>query len=234
LTEEILKMLKDFPKPQPPGERRTLNAYRHGLTGHVRFTTAGDEQAYKKHCSGYLEDLAPKGALETDLTQSVADGRWRLKRASQMENAIVAITLGRPDQMKCDSEEATIAFAHAYAWLDRGKDLNLLTLYERRIQSNFKNDLALLELLQNQRRYREEQAAREAAEQAAAAQQAQAEAAAEAEADTGTVPVPPPDPLRRRLEPRTVFSTRSRARSVLGKNRKRPLFSPPPAEILAA
>jgi hypothetical protein len=227
-------MLKAFPKPEPPGERRTLNAYRHGLTGHVRFTTAGDEQAYKKHCSGYLEDLAPKGALETDLTQSVADGRWRLKRASQMENAIVAITLGRPDQMKCDSEEATIAFAHAYAWLDRGKDLNLLTLYERRIQSNFKNDLALLELLQNQRRYREEQAAREAAEQAAAAQQAQAEAAAEAEADTGTVPVPPPDPLRRRLEPRTVFSTRSRARSVLGKNRKRPLFSPPPAEILAA
>ena len=229
MTEEILKILKAFPKPEPPGERRTLNAYRHGLTGHVRFTTAGDEQAYKKHCSGYLEDLIPKGALETDLTQSVADGRWRLKRASQMENAVVAITLGRPDQMKCESEEATIAFAHAYAWLERGKDLNLLTLYERRIQSNFKNDLALLELLQCQRRSREEQAAREAAEQAAAAQQAQAEA------DTDAVPAPPPpNPLRRRLEPRTVFSTRSRARSVLGKNRKRPLFSPPPAENLAA
>jgi len=211
MTEEILKILKDFPKPQPPGERRTLNAYRHGLTGHVRFTTAGDEQAYKKHCSGYLEDLTPKGALETDLTQSVADGRWRLKRAAQMENAIVAITLGRPDQMKCDSEEATIAFAHAYAWLERGKDLNLLTLYERRIQSNFKNDLALLELLQCQRRGREEQAAAEAEE----AQQVQA---------------PSPAPTRRRLEPRTVFSTRP-------KNRKKPHFSPlspPPAEILAA
>jgi hypothetical protein len=220
LTEEIFKMLKSFPKPEPPGERRTLNAYRHGLTGHVRFTTAGDEQAYKKHCAGYHEDLTPKGALETDLTQSVADGRWRLKRASQMENAIVAITLGRPDQMKCDSEEATIAFAHAYAWLDRGKDLNLLTLYERRIQSNFKNDLALLELLQSQRRGREEQAAREAAEQAAAAQQAQA-------ADAEQVPAPPPSPLRRRLEPRTVFSTRP-------KHPKRPLFSPPPAEIHAA
>jgi hypothetical protein len=223
MTEEILKILKAFPKPEPPGERRTLNAYRHGLTGHVRFTTAGDEQAYKKHCSGYLEDLIPKGALETDLTQSVADGRWRLKRAAQMENAIVAITLGRPDQMKCDSEEAAIAFAHAYAWLERGKDLNLLTLYERRIQSNFKNDLALLELLQSQRRGREEQAAREAAEQAAAAQQAAAEAK---EAQQAQAP-PSPDPLRRRLEPRTVFSTRS-------KNRKRPPFSPPPAENLAA
>jgi hypothetical protein len=222
LTEEILKLLESFPKPQPPGERRTLNAYRHGLTGQVRFTTAGDEQAYKKHCSGYHEDLTPKGALETDLTQSVADGRWRLKRAAQIENAIVAITLGQPDQMKCDNEEAAIAFAHAYAWLERGKDLNLLTLYERRIQSNFKNDLALLELLQSQRRGREERAAREAAEQA------QAEAAAQ------QVQAPAPPPLRRRLEPRTVFSTRPRARSVLGKHPERPLFTPPPAEILAA
>jgi hypothetical protein len=222
LTEEILKLLESFPKPEPPGERRTLNAYRHGLTGQVRFTTAGDEQAYKKHCSGYHEDLTPKGALETDLTQSVADGRWRLKRAAQIENAIVAITLGQPDQMKCDNEEAAIAFAHAYAWLERGKDLNLLTLYERRIQSNFKNDLALLELLQSQRRGGEEEAAREAAEQA------QAEAAAQ------QVQAPAPPPLRRRLEPRTVFSTRPRARSVLGKHPERPLFTPPPAEILAA
>jgi hypothetical protein len=223
LTEEILKLLESFPKPQPPGERRTLNAYRHGLTGQVRFTTAGDEQAYKKHCSGYHEDLTPKGALETDLTQSVADGRWRLKRAAQIENAIVAITLGQPDKMKCDNEEAAIAFAHAYAWLERGKDLNLLTLYERRIQSNFKNDLALLELLQSQRRGREEQAAREAAEQAAAESE-----------EAQHVQAPPAHPLRRRLEPRTVFSTRPRARSVLGKHPKRPFVSPPPAEILAA
>jgi hypothetical protein len=230
LTEEILKLLESFPKPEPPAERRTLNAYRHGLTGQVRFTTAGDEQAYKKHCSGYHEDLTPKGALETDLTQSVADGRWRLKRAAQIENAIVAITLGQPDQMKCDNEEAAIAFAHAYAWLERGKDLNLLTLYERRIQSNFKNDLALLELLQSQRRGREEQAAREAAQQAAA-EQAAAERAQAEEEEAQQVQAPSPTPPHKRLEPKCVFSTRPRARSVLG---KRPFLSPPPAEIQAA
>jgi len=176
------------PKPQPQEDPRTLNAYRHGLTGQVRFCTPADEQAYKKHCAGYMEDFAPKGAVETDLTQSVADGRWRLKRAAQIENAIVAITLGRPDQMKCNHEEAAVAFAHAYAWLDRGKDLNLLTLYERRIQRAFQEDFRLLEQIQERRRQREQ----------AAAAQALAE---------------PPRPARR-LEPKCVFSTRPKHRRV--------------------
>ena len=153
------------PKPQPQEDPRTLNAYRHGLTGQVRFCTPADEQAYKKHCAGYLEDFRPKGAVETDLVQSIADGRWRIKRAAQMENAIVAITLGQPDQMKCEPEQAAIAFAHAYAWLDRGKDLNLLTLYERRLQRAFIEDFKLLEMIQAQRFHREhaEAAARAAA-----------------------------------------------------------------------
>ena len=155
MTEEILKILKSVPKPKSQGDPRTLNAYRHGLTGHVRFTTPADEQAYKKHCAGYLEDYRPKGAVETDLVQALADGRWRIKRAAQMENAIMAITLGQPDQMKCEPEQAAIAFAHAYAWLDRGKDLNLLTLYERRLQRAFIEDFKLLEMIQAQRFQRE-------------------------------------------------------------------------------
>jgi hypothetical protein len=170
----------------------------------VRFCTPADEQAYKKHCAGYMEDFAPKGAVETDLTQSVADGRWRLKRAAQIENAIVAITLGQPDQMKCNHEEAAVAFAHAYAWLERGKDLNLLTLYERRIQRAFQEDFKLLQEIQERRHQRE---------------QAAADAAAQAQVE----PARPP----RRLEPKCVFSTRR-------KHRKIPATSPPFAQQLAA
>src|SRR6185503_15010034 len=110
--------------------------------------------------------------IEIDLCQAVADNRWRLKRSAQIENAIVAITLGQPDQMKCYNEEAAVAFAHAYAWLERGKDINLLTLYERRIQRAFQEDLALLEKLQERRFRSEHLRAQQAAAQAAAAQQA--------------------------------------------------------------
>ena len=194
--------------PQSKLDPRTLNAYRHGLTGHVRFYTPADEQAYKKHCAGYLQDYAPKGSVETDLAQALADGRWRIKRAAQIENAIMAITLGGPDTMKCDVEEAAIAFSHAQAWLDRGKDLNLLTLYERRLQRAFMEDLKLLEQIQERRRQRE-----------------QAEAEAAAQHATRFTPQPPQRPQRR--EPKIVFSTRP-------KHPKRPLYSPPPAEIVAA
>jgi hypothetical protein len=187
--DALIELAKSAPQAKPKADPRTLNAYRHGLTGHVRFTTPADEQAYKKHCAGYLEDYHPKGATETDLAQSLADGRWRMKRAAQMENAIMAITLGRPDQMKCAPEEAAIAFAHAYAWLERGKDLNLLTLYERRLQRAFQEDFRLLQEIQERRRQRELAEAQAAAQAAAAA------------------PAPPP-PAKRRLEPKVVFSTR--------------------------
>jgi hypothetical protein len=209
MTEQLFQILKSLPKPKPQGDPRTLNAYRHGLTGHVRFTTPADERAYQKHCAGYLADFNPKGAVETDLAQSIADYRWRLKRAAQMENAIVAITLGRPDMMKCDIEEAAIAYSHATAWLDRGKDLNLLTLYERRIQRAFQEDFQLLEQIQQRRRQQEQTAA----EPAQAAQAA-------------AVPAPPP-PARRRHEPKLVFSTRP-------KHSRHSVPSPPPAGKLAA
>jgi hypothetical protein len=225
-TDEIIEMLKSLPKPKPQGDPRTLNAYRHGLTGQVRFCTPADEQAYKKHCLGYLECYEPAGRLEADLCQSVADNRWRLKRSAQIENAIVAITLGRPDQMKCDHEEAAVAFAHAYAWLERGKDLNLLTLDERRIQRAFQDDLALLEKLQ-ERRFRSEQArAQQAAQEAAAAQQAARKAAAE-EAAAEEAEERSQTRAPKRLEPKCVFSTRPR-------HVKMPFSSPPPAELQAA
>jgi hypothetical protein len=181
--DALIELAKSAPQAKPKADPRTLNAYRHGLTGHIRFTTPADEQAYTKHCAGYLEDYRPKGAVETDLTQSLADCRWRLKRAAQIENAIMAITLGQPDQMKCEPEQAAIAFAHAYAWLDRGKDLNLLTLYERRLQRAFQEDFKLLQEIQERRHERE---------------------LAEAQA------VAPPPPAKRRLEPKIVFSTRSK------------------------
>jgi hypothetical protein len=160
--DDLIELAQSAPKSKQ--DARTLNAYRHGLTGHVHFCTPADEQAYKKHCAGYMQDFAPKGPVETDLTQAVADGRWRIKRAAQIENAIVAMTLGQPDRMKCNHEEAAVAFAQAQAWLDRGKDLNLLTLYERRLQRAFQEDFKLLNEIQ-QRRFQREQAERLAAAQ---------------------------------------------------------------------
>jgi hypothetical protein len=91
----------------PEGKKRSsLNAFRHGLTGQIIMHTpmsaqaklcavGEDEQAFKKHCDGIREALAPIGALELDLAQAIAEDRSRLKRARAFENSIFA--LGQSD-----------------------------------------------------------------------------------------------------------------------------------------
>src|SRR5271154_5112654 len=76
----------------PEGKRRCrLNAYRHGLTGQLCVFTSEEQQAYDKHCKIVLEALAPVGDFERDIAQSVADDRWRLKRARAIEASTFAI-----------------------------------------------------------------------------------------------------------------------------------------------
>ncbi|MGP8247601.1 MAG: hypothetical protein ACLQVN_24200, partial [Bryobacteraceae bacterium] len=147
-------------KPRDP---RALNAYRHGLTGQIHLITPADKLAYDKHCHGILESLAPAGALETDLAQSIADDRWRLKRAVAIEQTIFAIGLGRDGVNPNGNPEIEASFAQARTWLDDGKDIQLLNLYEHRIQSRVHKNMQMLRQLQQDRKAALEQAAEEAA-----------------------------------------------------------------------
>ncbi|MGP8244327.1 MAG: hypothetical protein ACLQVN_07385 [Bryobacteraceae bacterium] len=147
-------------KPRDP---RALNAYRHGLTGQIHLITPADQVAYDKHCRGILESLAPVGAMETDLAQSIADDRWRLKRAAAIENTIFAMGLGREEVNRNGNPEIEASFAQARTWLNDGKDLQLLGLYEHRIQSRVNKNTQMLRQLQQDRKAALEQAAEEVA-----------------------------------------------------------------------
>jgi hypothetical protein len=155
-------MTEQSPEPKPR-DRRAFNAYRHGLTGHVLVIEPNDEQAYKQHCQGIHQSFAPSGAMETDLVQSIADDRWRLKRAAAIESNIFALGLSEPDQVTADHDEVDTALAMARVWLERGKELDRLTLYESRIQRHIEKNMALLRQMQQDRRNALQQAAREAA-----------------------------------------------------------------------
>ena len=130
-----------LPKPRDP---RALNAYRHGLTGQVHIFTPEDRAAYEKHCNAIHRSLAPVNAMELDLVQSIADDRWRLRRAAAIENAIFAMGIG-------DLAEVDVALSMAKVWLEQGKSLQLLTLYESRIQRRVEKNLALLRQMQQDR-----------------------------------------------------------------------------------
>ena len=140
-----------IPAPKPR-DKRAFNAYRHGLTGHVLVITPDDELAYKQHCQGIHQSLAPSGAFETDLAQQIADGLWRLKRATAIESNLLAIELNQPDRDLSGHPQVDAALATSRAWADREKSLDRLTLYESRIRRNIEKHYALLEKLQQQRR----------------------------------------------------------------------------------
>jgi len=150
-------------EPAAPKKRdpRALNAYRHGLTGQVHILTPADQVAYEKHCKGIHESLVPVGALETDLAQAIADDRWRLNRAGGIESSIFALGIGQPSQGSAGHPEIDVALAQARVWLADGKNLQLLGLYEHRIQRRVEKNMDMLRGLQQDRKAALQQAVEE-------------------------------------------------------------------------
>jgi hypothetical protein len=142
------------PGPRTPeGKKRSsLNAFRHGLTGQIVVQTPEDQQAFNKHCDGIREALAPVGALEINLAQAIAEDHWRLNRARAIENSIFALDQDEYSPAEPGRPELDAATAQARAWVDHGRELHLLTIYENRIRRSVEKNTAELEARQAQRK----------------------------------------------------------------------------------
>jgi hypothetical protein len=149
------------PWAQKPRDRRALSAYRHGLTGQIILLTEADRIAYEKHCRGYHQSLAPRGPVETDLVQAVANDRWRLSHAACLESGIFAEGISQPDEVTSGNAEVDTALAQARVWISKGGNLQLLGLYESRIQRRFEKNMAEIRTLQAARKADLEQALEE-------------------------------------------------------------------------
>src|ERR1700678_688555 len=157
------------PKTEKGKHRTRLNAYRHGLTGQICLLTADEHQAFDQHCAGIRESLEPVGALELDLAQSIAEDRWRLKRARAIETGIFALgQLGQlgalaasdrddPAQLPIDE-----ALSRARTWVDKSENFQLLALYEQRIHRAIEKNMAQLRTLRAERQAARQQALEEA------------------------------------------------------------------------
>ena len=132
---------------------RALNSMTHGLTGRIYHLTPEDAAAYEAHVRGYHESLAPSGPVETDLVQAIADDRWRLKRAATLESAIFLV----------ESDGAGNVVTLAEAWVRKGRDIALISLYESRIQRRAERNLQQLREVQAERKAIERQFVEEAA-----------------------------------------------------------------------
>src|SRR6202041_475329 len=111
-----------------------------------------EREAFDDHCTGIREALEPVGALELDLAQSIAEDRWRLKRARALESGIFALGQPLPGEGDPGQNQINEALAQARTWLGDGKQLQLLSLYEQRIHRTVEKTTAQLEALQAKRK----------------------------------------------------------------------------------
>ena len=170
-------------RPAAPGsqagtQRTRLNAYKHGLTGQIHLFTAAERTVFDAHCKSICEALAPVGALEIDLAQSIAENRWRLMRARAIESAMFAagqrqqdllgFNAGNPSNPGVATTEDPAqpliedALMQARTWLAQNDNFLLLALYEQRINRTIERNMAELRTLRAERKAARDQALEEA------------------------------------------------------------------------
>jgi hypothetical protein len=149
------------PKTDAGKQRSSLNAYKHGLTGQIHIFTPEEQTAFEKHCQSFVEALAPVGILEQDLAQSIAEDKWRLNRARSLESGIFAF--GQCQEPVDPADLAMLqAASQAKTWLKEGKNIQLLSLYQQRIQRSIERNMAELRTLRAERKAARDQAIEEA------------------------------------------------------------------------
>ena len=155
--------LSSGPRTQAGKNVSRMNALRHGLTQQIEVMTPEEKEAKDKFFDEIISSLAPEGAIESQFAHSVADGHWRLNRASSIENNIFTLarwledssdaSLKDSDQATRDSDQANSpevdkALSAARVFIADSKRFQLLTTYEGRIHRNMTKNLQHLTELQ--------------------------------------------------------------------------------------
>ncbi|MGA2712167.1 MAG: hypothetical protein ABSG41_03595 [Bryobacteraceae bacterium] len=141
------------PKTEEGKRTSSHNACRHNLTGQVTAMTEEDRVAHDTFSAAMIASMAPEGALEIQLAQRVATDSWRLNRSSAIEDNLFAIGFSdHADEITAEHPQVHAAFVAARVFTVESKHLQLLTLYEQRINRGLQKNLSLLQALQSARK----------------------------------------------------------------------------------
>ena len=151
------------PRTEEGKKSAALNARRHNLTGQVTAMTEADRIMHDAFSASIVESLAPEGAMETQLAQRIATDSWRLNRISAVEDNLFALGHNaKSDDIETEDPEIHAALTAAKVFKEESKQLQLLTLYEQRINRNIQKNLAMLQGLQAARLAKREAEMKEA------------------------------------------------------------------------
>ena len=141
------------PRTEAGKQRSSLNALRHGLTGHVVVLPTEDRVAYERHLQRFADQFQPKGALEEHLVQSLSDSAWRLYRVPATEATFLTLAAENGlDSIRTNEPRAAHALALAQAFHQQSRALANISIYEQRLARMFDRTLQQLREIQAERR----------------------------------------------------------------------------------
>jgi hypothetical protein len=157
--------------PQSPETKKAVsqNALRHGLTGQVTLMPDEDREAHDQFCAAIVQSLAPAGALEIQLAQSIAEDNWRMNRGRAIETNLFALGTfypagpGTGQSIDTGHDQINTAINAAQVFAADPKKFQLLSLYMQRTSRTMEKSLDRLTALQTDRKALRQQDLEEAA-----------------------------------------------------------------------
>jgi hypothetical protein len=140
------------PRTTAGKQRSSLNALRHGLTGHVVVLPTEDQTAYQRHLLRFVDQFQPKGALEEQLVPATEATFLTLAAEDHL------------DSIHTNEPRAAGALALAQAFHQQCHALANISIYEQRLARLFDRTLKQLHEIQAERRQHERSQMIDAAE----------------------------------------------------------------------
>jgi hypothetical protein len=143
------------PKTSEGKQKSSLNALRHGLTGQIVVMPTEDLQAYQHHLKSFTDELNPKGVIETNLVQALADTSWRLNRVAALETNLLTLGITTGNSFTDAPQQIQDAMSIVSALESQSKALSNLSLHSQRLSRQFERTVAQLRDLQEIRHIQE-------------------------------------------------------------------------------
>ena len=132
------------PKTDAGKKRSSLNALKHGLTGHTVVMPYESLQAFKEFSAAICDIHNPVGAYELTLAQKAADLQWRMNRAGSVEANLFSLgherNAGRfsVDDDDRASTDIQAGFAMAFTFREETNTFLNIAIYEQRLLKIYK------------------------------------------------------------------------------------------------
>ncbi|MDP8981230.1 MAG: hypothetical protein M3O35_11650 [Acidobacteriota bacterium] len=144
------------PKTEAGKKRSSLNAYRHGLTGHTIILPVEDLDAYHTFTRKFFVEFKPQSMLENQLVQSLADTAWRMNRVPALENNLIALGFAEHEnKIVTEHPQIHAALVIIHALREQIQAFNALSMHSQRLSRQFHNIVKQLRQVQAERRAHE-------------------------------------------------------------------------------